>query len=295
MKDLLISRCDHSNRSAAGPHYVHHKYPFSTLGRLQSHAHPHFVIYNTGKKLTGKIGPLDIVNNAERCMGISYAEALTCLIRIQAIYNSWTGGATSAPNFTPTNASRSDPGDEGEDGNDGETEDRNRNRHGGGGGTQKTSHVPTTIISGDKKGGNADEGGLPTPRQLKSFPHTTDTPDLAVDDGQTSHESVDSIEESISDDDAVVDIADISKWAEGAEGAAMSQGGWDPAVINDGQLGRYAEEQARSPRKLPWGTWRPSWMRRGLEDMHKPPPDTTKFSSNDWSLYDYCIALTDDT
>jgi hypothetical protein len=36
-------------------------------------------------------------------------------------------------------------------------------------------------------------------------------------------------------------------------------------------------------------------MRRGLEDMHKPPPDTTKFSSNDWSLYDYCIALTDDT
>jgi hypothetical protein len=296
MKDLLISCRDHSNRSATGPHYVHHKYPFSTLGRLWSHTHPHFVIYNAGKKLTDKIGPLDIVDNAKRCMGILYAEALTCLNRIQVIYKSWTGGATSsAPNFTPTDASRSDLGDAGEDGNDGETKGRNRNRHGGGGRTQETYYVPTTTISGGNKGGNADEGGLPTLHQLKSFSHTTDTPDLAVDDRQTSHESVASLEESISDDDAIVDIADISKWAEAVEGAAMSEGGWDPAVINDGQLGRYAEEQAQSPRKLPWRTWRPSWMRRGLEDMHKPPPDTTKFSSNDWSLYDYCIALMDDT
>jgi hypothetical protein len=212
MKDLLISRRDHTNRSAAGPHYVHHKYPFSTLGRLRSHAHPHFVIYNTGKKLTGKIGPLDVVDNAERCMGISYTETLTCLNRIQAIYKSWTGGATPpAPNSTPIDASRSDPGDESEDRKDGETEDMNRNRHGRGGRTQETSDVLTTTISGGGKGGNADEGELLTPHQPKSFSLTTDIPDLYVDDGQTSHESVNSLEENIFDDDAAVDVADISK------------------------------------------------------------------------------------
>jgi hypothetical protein len=55
----LIPCHDHSNQSAAGPHYVHHKYPFLTLGHLLSHAHLHFAIYNTGKKIAGKIGPLD--------------------------------------------------------------------------------------------------------------------------------------------------------------------------------------------------------------------------------------------
>jgi hypothetical protein len=296
MEDLLISRRDLSNLSDARPPYIHHKYPFSTLGYVRSHAHPHFVIYNTGKKLIDKIEPLDVGVSVEQCMGISYSEALTCLLRIQAIYKFWMGDATSsAPNFTPNGASRSDRDDEGEDRSDGESEDGNRNRHGGGGRTQEMSDVRNITISGGNKDGNADEGGLLNPRQLKSFTLATDTPDLAVDDGETSHESVDSLEECISDDDMAVDVGDLSKWAEGAEGAAMSEGGWEPVVINDRQLGKYAEERARSPRKVPWGTWRPSWMRRGLEDMHKPPPDTTKFSSNDWCLYDYCIALTDDS
>ena len=60
----------------------------------------------------GKIGPLDIMDNAQRCIGIWYADALTCLNHIQAIYKSWTGGATSsAPNFTPIDTSCSDPGE----------------------------------------------------------------------------------------------------------------------------------------------------------------------------------------
>jgi hypothetical protein len=34
---------------------------------------------------------------------------------------------------------------------------------------------------------------------------------------ETSHESVNSLKESISDDNAAVDIANISKWEEGAD------------------------------------------------------------------------------
>jgi hypothetical protein len=33
----------------------------------------------------------------------------------------------------------------------------------------------------------------------------------------------------------------------------------------------------------------------GTKVMHKPPPDTTQFSNNNWSLHDYCTALMDDT
>jgi hypothetical protein len=124
MKDLLISRRDLSNLSDAGPHYVNHKYPFSTLGYVRSHAHPHFVIYNTGKKLMCQIGTLDVVGSVERCMGITFSEAITCLTRIQDIYKFWMGDATSsAPNFTPNGASRSDRDDEGEHQSDGESEE----------------------------------------------------------------------------------------------------------------------------------------------------------------------------
>ena len=73
----------------------------------------------------------------------------------------------------------------------------------------------------------------------------------------------------------------------------MRDGGWDTTPLNDGQLGKYVEERARPPRTEPWCTWRPSWMRRGRGNMHKPPPDTSTFSSNDWVLYHDCFRLTD--
>jgi hypothetical protein len=122
-----------------------------------------------------------------------------------------TKGGVGAP------TSRSDLGDDGKDGIEGEAEDRNR--HGGGGHVQGTADVRTTTISGGEKDGNVEEG------MHVSFSHTTDTLDLAVDDGKTCNESVDYLEDSISGDDTAVDNTDISKWAEGAERAAMSEGG----------------------------------------------------------------------
>jgi hypothetical protein len=56
-------------------------------------------------------------------MGISNAEALICLNRIQTIDKFWVVGTTSsAPNFTPINASHLDPSDNGRDQIDGKTE-----------------------------------------------------------------------------------------------------------------------------------------------------------------------------
>jgi hypothetical protein len=49
-------------------------------------------------------------------------------------------------------------------------------------------------------------------------------------------------------------------------------------VVNDDQIGRYREERVRKPRKKSWHTWRADWL-----DIC--PPDTSRFSSNDWAYW----------
>ncbi|KAF9001142.1 hypothetical protein BDQ17DRAFT_1542908 [Cyathus striatus] len=52
--DLSLSELD-SLLSGNKPEFEHHRYPFQTLGPIESHAHPHFVLYNAGMKLLDPI------------------------------------------------------------------------------------------------------------------------------------------------------------------------------------------------------------------------------------------------
>jgi len=76
-------------------------------------------------------------------------------------------------------------------------------------------------------------------------------------------------------------------WATEVTVATVSAGGnLDSPVVNDNQIGRYREERARKPRKKSWRTWRADWL-------DTCPPDTTRFSSNDWANWRDLVYLTD--
>jgi len=281
MGDVVISRVNRYSPAAAVTSFAHHEYPFSTLGPLHSHAHPHFIIYNAGEKLAS-MDILELQHIVGLCMGIPSHHALECLTQIQSIYRSWQIKApTSFQRTLSTKRSRSDFENHG-DGDEAGSEGRSFRTRGS---TRPTSK------QGDSGHGQAGAQGEPGVRHVASLSYSSDPPDLEMDESDSCCGSTTSVEDGKPCEDTGAGVTNISQWVEGAKGAA-SDGGWEPAVINDDQLGDYAEERARSPRTQPWHTWRASWVRRGLEDLAKPPPDTTGFSSNDWSLYDYCVLLT---
>jgi hypothetical protein len=63
-----------------------------------------------------------------------------------------------------------------------------------------------------------------------------------MDESESCDGSTASFEDRDPREDMGAGDAYILQWVEGAKGVAMTDGGWEPAVINDDQLGDYAEE-----------------------------------------------------
>lgn len=122
--------------------------------------------------------------------------------------------------------------------------------------------------------------------------HNSSVQDESLE-GDEDMDEVESAVESANEVELARDVATskavVFQWLDKTVDAVARDGGWEPDVLNHGQLGSYVEEVCFPPGQR----WRPTWMRRGLPDLHKPPPDTSRFSSNDWCLKDYFIRLTD--
>ncbi|CAE6471298.1 unnamed protein product [Rhizoctonia solani] len=67
--------------------YVVHQYPFETLGLLQSHVHPLYVVYNVGKKVHDILDPVWNVKSDYKLP----QQHITSLHKCEALCRSWLG------------------------------------------------------------------------------------------------------------------------------------------------------------------------------------------------------------
>lgn len=256
MKEITITRITCSATDSSSLQSSTHRYPFTDLGLLKSHAHPHFVLYNAGPKLPpADFYPEDMLEIFRQRMQIATTEdARSYIDKIHKLSGLWTC----------YNTYRMWREWETPDGDHGFSERQ----------TRSLSSCAASSRTGTRSG---------------PFNPLLEIVKWKYTDTSDGHEPVSSDNE----DDLLQNITAskkcVSEWWEQTFEIFTRDGGWDPVIWNDDQLGPYVKEQSRSPNQK----WHPTWMRRGLEDLHKPPPDTSKFSSNDWCLKEFCIRLPD--
>ncbi|CAE6417016.1 unnamed protein product [Rhizoctonia solani] len=91
---LFRPRLDMILRLGTNPgSYVVHHYPFETLGLLQSHVHPLYVVYNVGKKVHHILDPKWNVNSHYKLP----QQHATSLHRCEALCRSWLGPLLKIP------------------------------------------------------------------------------------------------------------------------------------------------------------------------------------------------------
>ncbi|KAF9240197.1 hypothetical protein BU15DRAFT_74115 [Melanogaster broomeanus] len=118
--------------------------------------------------------------------------------------------------------------------------------------------------SSDRSHGEASQGQMRAAEHIEGSDYSADS--AAVEHGWDNSE------------DATW-IKGIYHWRK--EGQAASEGGWDPIVVNDGQLATYVEECARTPPPPEaWCEWQPKVLSEDGKSI-----DTSKFSSNDWAFW----------
>lgn len=260
--DVLIGRLN--NTSADTNTYSIHVYPFTTIGPLESHAHPHFVLFNAGEKIDpSNDHKLNLLKDSMHLH--SFEEAKHYAERIRCLYELWI----SRPDSMGFKVWKQ-----------GSSSGRASNRGGPSGQNRKSTEPSTPPPATSSHRGSSRSGnfaGGPDPEShgghrvaLLPYPH------ILVD-----LEAKNFIAER-------GDILSLLEWRTRVN-EVTNNGGWEPNVWNDNQLGTYPKELARSPKDK----WHPTWMRHGSPDGHKQPPDTSKFSSNDWCLKDCRVRLPD--
>jgi len=254
---------------AAKPKYASHHFPFESIGPLSSHVHPHFVLWNSGKKLaTMDLTALSFT--AAAVLGIELLSALMLLNKVSYIYTSWT--SKPAPrSFHRDTRLNLDPSL----GSGGGSHDDNTRRYPSRN-TRKPGQKSHRFDGGPQ--GSANVGhSLPLFSPIDNAANLCNTIG-----GEISIVYPDGMEECGSDWEA-----NISQWANESSKVPTGEGA---PVVNDSQIGRYAEERARSPRQESWCTWRAPWIR---SNVSKHLPNKQTFSSNDWAVYHESKYLTD--
>lgn len=100
MNDVAITRITGQSQSltsqiAPTSHFDVHTYPFTTLGPLTSHAHPHFVLFNAGEKFD--FDTLSKLSVLKDCMHLrTMEEAKSYASRIKLLYVKWTSEPCSS-------------------------------------------------------------------------------------------------------------------------------------------------------------------------------------------------------
>ena len=246
--------------------------PYSNLGPLTSHIHPHFVIFNAGKKLAS----FKSDDVSEMILSLSQivppsSNAISMVITVQRLYRAWTG--VQVPDHfydtigTPNRSHR--PSEEGRD-------DRSQ----GGPPPRRQGLRSTTRSQGQGTPASAShyEGG-----QQRAI-----LPLQPPEDDDSSSVTDDTV---VEDDTAWIEF--IHNWQKQGEGVTESLDSHKLHGSCDEQLAAYIDEHARPPPSPDaWDSWKPTWDDRKLRYRYPSVSDRAQFSSNDWAVFKNDLYLT---
>ena len=246
--------------------------PFSELGPLKSHIHPHYVIFNSGQKLSN-------INNNAHIIRISRflsqnasitAEASnSALLAMMELYQNWTTANVPAQSRRPRASSNPShpPGKEGQDGPS----------HGGPH-PRRQGLRNATRSQGQGSQASADQYSGGQQRAIHPF--------QLPDNDESSSVTDDTV---VEDDIAWIDY--IHDWQKEGKGVADSL---ELDVLNDShnkQLAAYIKEHARTPPSPGfWDHWEPTWDDQNTRYLSQL--DRAQFSSNDWAVFKNDVYLT---
>lgn len=233
--------------------YDFYRAPFADFPIIQSHVHPFCVIYNAGKKLLHKpyFTPPSHIDRSD--LGI-----------VRRLYDQFTAPPPPAWGRDVHIVPREPPGDE--------EGSRRRSRHTDdpGPSTRKRRAFVEASRTITQTGHGRGYGVHSSKRMCTpDIPTTTLTPErdksIALTDNLVpcgGCEDCDHLPQG------------LENWVDGV--AIHGEG--NALLLNDHQIGSYVGEQARSPLRYSWHSWRVDWG-------HTPEPDTSRFSSNDWAYW----------
>jgi hypothetical protein len=248
--------------------YEHKTYtpPFSELGPLKSHIHPHYVIFNTGRKLSNvkyNIHRVQMSGFLSQNASITVEAARLALDSIEDLYTRWM--ETNVPGkWRRPNASSNSSNPLGEEGQDGPSQ----------GGPPPRRQGLRSVTRSQGEGSQISAGQYGGGQQRAIHPLQP------LEDDGSSSVTDDTI---VEDDTAWIEF--IHNWQKQGKGIAES---WESDVLHDScdeQLAAYIDEHARTPPSPgAWDSWKPTW-----DDCKSRYPttasDRAQFSSNDWAIF----------
>ncbi|KAF8557059.1 hypothetical protein OG21DRAFT_1494986 [Imleria badia] len=254
--------------------YEHKTYapPFSELGPLKSHIHPHYVIFNTGQKISNVKYNVLVVQMSgflSQMLSITVEDARLALDSMEDLYTKWT--ETQGPEQLPGPNALSNPSHPpSEEGQDGPSQ--------GGPPPRREGLRSGTRSQGQGSQASAGQHGGGQQRAIHPFQPPEDDDSSSVTD--------DTI---VEDDTAWIEY--IHNWQKQGEDVAES---WELDVLNnsrDKQLSAYINEHARTPPSPGvWNRWEPAWDDR--KSRYPSESDRAQFSSNDWAVFKNDVYLT---
>ena len=285
MPELKAPICRFNDSNNLADHSTHH-YPFATLGPLESHVQPQYVVVNAGRKLLARspkehyMFPLVLKQVASHKSG---DEASARLAAVMTLYDHWTT-LVIPDDFVSRSRAPSGPSDD----TDKDDQDQDHAEEGQDEGQDEGQEEPEEE-SGEEESDTDDD-------ELQSTPSKKSNVGRQLHDNIASTSSSGSLDTAVdadgwcpSEDTAWVE--GINDWTMKCCDAATSEGGWESSILNEGDqvLVAYAKEKPRSaPPPDSWHKWQPCWTRR---NGRYPPHNTAKFSSNDWALFEEDTAL----
>jgi len=283
MPELNAPICRFNDSNNRAGHSTHH-YPFATLGPLESHVQPQFVVFNAGRKLLARspdvilmLGPvLNQIASHKRT-----SQAYSMLSTVMTLYRHWTE-LVIPDDFVARSRPRSGPSDDTD--NDDQDQDQDHAEEG-----QEEPEEKSEEQESEEEESDADSDKLQSTPSKKSNVGRQRHDVASTSSSGSLDTAVDADGWCPSEDTAWVE--GINDWTMKCCDAAASEGGWESSILNEGDqvLVAYAKEKPRSaPPPDSWHRWQPYWARRNGK---YPPHNTAKFSSNDWALFEEDTAL----
>jgi len=280
MPELKAPICRFNDLNNLADHSTHY-YPFATLGPLESHVQPQYIVFNAARKLARLPDQIMLLPVLQQIASHeNLGEAYSRIAAVVKLYNHWTK-LVLPDGFVARSRPRSGPSDDTD--NDDQDQDH----------AQEGQEEPEEK---SEEGVNEEEESDADNDELQSTPSKKSGVGRQLHDNIASTSSSGSLDTAVdadgwcpSEDTAWVE--GINDWTMKCCDVAASEGGWESSILNgdDQVLIAYAKEKPRSaPPPDSWHKWQPCWARR---NGRYPPHNTAKFSSNDWALFEEDTAL----
>ena len=241
--------------------------PFPNLGPLTSHVHPHFVVFNTGKKLSSTW--LQHFSKMILTLSQIVPRSGDALAMVIGLYTAWT--ELQVPDHFSNTIEASNrfhrPSEEGQD-------DRSQ----GGPPPRRQGFRSATRSHGQGSGASGGHYDRGQKRGVIPF-----QPPEYDDCSSVTDDTV------VEDDTAWIEY--IPNWQKQGKGVAESGDSDVFDDLRDEQLAAYIGEHARTPPSPgAWDSWKPNWDDR--KSRYPDASDRSQFSSNDWAVFKNDVYLT---